>query len=232
MENEIIAKIKAIDLGAEYSDRELIEMMLHGIMPGYSSTDAANELLSRYGTLFDICDLPYNKLRMVMGVGEEGAKRLKLARAFVYNILRNNSSENRRRLLETDEIVEYLRPYFVGRTAEMLMVVFVNAQYKHIHTQKLGEGSFNHVSFDAKKIFELAIRYKASGIIIAHNHNASVFPSKEDMVITNKFNNLLIELDMVLVDHIIFCENSYKSMRGSGYIKDPAQNTTSEYFKK
>ncbi len=232
LDYEIIAKIKAIDLGAEYSDKELIEMMLDGVLPGYPATEAANELISRYGTLFDICDMPYNVLRQVMGVGEEGAKRLKLARAFVYNILRQNSSENRRRLLETDEIVEYLRPYFVGKTSEILIAVFVNAQYKHIHTQKLGEGSFNHVSFDAKKLLELAIRYKASGIIIAHNHSGSVFPSADDTVITNKFNGLLIELDMELVDHIIFCENSYKSMRKSGYIKDPKQKAVLECFPK
>lgn len=229
---EIISKIKAIDLGAEYSDRELIEMMLDGVMPGYPPTEAANELISRYGTLFDICDMPYNVLRQVMGVGEEGAKRLKLARAFVYNILRQNSSENHRRLLEPEEIVDYLRPYFVGKSSEILMAVFVNAQYKHIHTQKLGEGSFDHVPFDAKKLLELAVRYKASGIILAHNHNGSVLPSADDTVITNKFNRLLLELDMELVDHVIFCENNYKSMRKSGYVKDPKQKAVLEYFPK
>lgn len=232
MKTESISKIKAIDLGAEYSDKELIEMLLEDVMPGYSSTDAANELISRYGTLYDICDTPYNVLRQIMGVGEEGAARLKLARAFVYNILRHNGSDSRRRLYDTDEIVDYLRPYFVGRASEMLIAVFVNAQYKHIHTQKLGEGSFEHVSFDAKRLFELAIKYKASGIILAHNHNGSVLPSADDTVITNKFNRLLIELDMELIDHVIFCENSYKSMRKSGYIKDPKQKAVLDYFPK
>ncbi len=232
MTSEIVSKIKAIDLGAEYSDRELLEMMLDGIIPGYSSTLAANELLSRYGTLFDICDMPYDVLRQFMGVGEEGARRLKLARAFVYNILRKNSSENRRRLFETDEIVDYLRPYFVGAHSESVYAVLINAQYKHIHTQKLGEGSFDHVPFDFKKLMELIIKYKASGVILAHNHNGSVMPSADDTVITNKFNRLMLELDLVLVDHIIFCENKYKSMRASGYIKDPKQKAVLEHFPK
>ena len=231
-DRDLISKIKAIDLGAEYSDKELIEMMLDGIIPGYSAGEAANELTSRYGTLFDICEMPFNVLRQVMGVGEEGAKRLKLARAFVYNILRENSSENRRRLFELQEIVKYLRPYFVGKTSEILMVVFVNAKYKHIHTQKLGEGSFDHVSFDARKILELAIKYKANGIILAHNHSGSVLPSADDTVITNKFNKFVLELDMELIDHIIFCENNYKSMRKSGYLKDPKQKAVLDYFPK
>lgn len=229
---EIVAKIKAIDLGAEYSDRDMLTMLLYDIIPGYPSDKAADELIFRYGTLFDICNMPYNSLRQVMGVGEKGARILKLTRALVFNIVRQNSSEGRYRLYETDEIVDYLRPYFVGARSEMVYVVLVNAQYKHIHTQKLGEGSFDQVPFDFKKLMELIIRYKASGVIISHNHNGSVLPSADDTVITNKFNRLLIELDLKLVDHIIFCENSYKSMRDSGYIKDPKQKAVLEYFSK
>ena len=42
----------------------------------------------------------------------------------------------------------------------------------------------------------------------------------------------MLELDLELVDHVIFCENSYKSMRKSGYIKTPKQTATLEYFPK
>ncbi len=231
-EQEIVSRIKAIDLGAEYSDSEMLTMLLYDIIPGYPSKKAADELILRYGSLFDICNTPYNDLRQIMGVGESGARILKLTRALVFNILRQNSSESRRRLVQTDEIVDYLRPYFVGAQSEMVYAVLVNAQYRHIHTQKLGEGSFDHVPFDFKKLMELIIRYKATGVIISHNHNGSVLPSAEDTVITNKFNQFLIELDLKLVDHIIFCENSYKSMRESGYIKDPKQKATLEYFPK
>lgn len=229
-DNEIVSKIKAIDLGAEYTDHEMLTMLLDGITPGYSSEFAANELISRYGSLFDICNTPYNMLRQIMGVGEQGARLLKLTRALVFNIVRQNSSEGRRILSETDAIVEFMKPYFIGASSEVLYVVLVNAQYRHIHTYKLGEGSFSNVPFDFKKLMEIIFRYKAHGIILAHNHNASVMPSVNDTVITNKFNRFLIELDMVLVDHIIFCENKYKSMRESGYIKDPKQKATLEFF--
>jgi len=231
-EQELVSKIKAIELGAEYDDHEMLTMLLRDIIPGYPSERAATELLHRYVTLYDVCSVPYNELRQIMGVGEQGARIIKLTRALVFNILRQNSSQSRKRLFDTDEIVDYLRPYFVGLRSEVVYAVLVNAQYRHIHTQKLGEGSFNNVPFDFKKLMELIIRYKAFGVILAHNHNGSVLPSAEDTVITNKFNRFLIELDLELVDHVIFCENSYKSMRKSGYIKDPKQSASLEYFPK
>ena len=231
-EQEIISKIKAIDLGAEYDDREMLTMLLNGVIPGYPSENAANDLLYKYHTLIDVCNVPYNELRLIMGVGEKGAQLIKLTRGLVFNILRQNSSESRVRLFDTDEIVDYLRPYFIGLHSEVVYAVLVNAQYRHIHTQKLAEGSFKYVPFDFKKLMEHVIRYRAFGIILAHNHSGSVMPSPEDIVITNKFNKLLIELDLELVDHVIFCENSYKSMRKSGYIKDPKQTATLEYFPK
>jgi hypothetical protein len=73
-----------------------------------------------------------------------------------------------------------------------------------LDTVKLAEGSVNSVRVSARTIIDKAIKKNASSIALLHNHpNGSPYPSDADVKFTNSIKDLLYNVDINLVDHII-----------------------------
>ncbi len=231
-ERELVSFLRAADMGAELDDTLLLTMLLHNAMPGCDSSDIASELITRFGTFANVCNASFNTLANIMGVGTKGACVLKLCKNATFNLLRSNSTDGIRRLYTTDEIVDFMRPYFLNLTNEQVYIAYLNSRYKIIHVAKHGEGDYESVPFDFKRIIKETVQYDANAVVLCHNHKTNAFPSSNDVVITQKLNNLLYQLGIRLVDHVIFCENHYKSLRESGYIKDFQQDDKTSLFPK
>lgn len=219
-QRELISFIRATDMGAELDDKLLLTMLLCDVMPGYDSELAANELIERYGSFANVCEISFNTLANTMGVGTKGACLIKLCKNAVFNLLRQNSSDECRKLFATNEIVDYMRPLFLNLDSEQIYIAYLNSRNRLITCKKLAEGDFEHVPFDFMRIVKDIARYDSTAIVLAHNHKINTYPSEADISVTNKLNRLLHEFNAKVVDHIIFCENSYKSLKESGYIKE------------
>lgn len=219
--------LRMIDSGAELSDCELIGALLDGISPLYDSRHTAKLLLDRYGSLAAVCAAPSGELSDTEGVGIRGAQLLKVCGAAVANILSENSSDGKRRLYTHDELVDYLRPYFLNEKTEKLYLLTLNSKYKVLGLKLMAQGDSKQLVFDKKLLIDEAVRRGAAFVVLAHNHFTSILPSAQDVILTNDIYELLKHLDIELYDHIIFCENKTKSMRKSGYFKS-ADSTFSE----
>ena len=67
---------------------------------------------------------------------------------------------------------------------------------------------------------EKALRYKATGVLLCHNHpGGSVKPSMEDVHLTNQLRKMLEPLGVVVMDHIIIGENQYFSFFENNLLK-------------
>lgn len=208
-----------IDAGVPLSDAELLSALLDGVSPVYDSRDTANILLEKYGGLAGICSAPSEELINTQGVGERGARLLKVCGAAVANILSENSSENKRRLYTYEELVDYLLPYFVNERVEKLYLLTLNSKYRVLGLKLIAKGDSDKLVFDKKLVIDEAIKRGADSVVLAHNHFISTLPSSEDVILTNDIAELFHRMKIKLHDHIIFCENKAKSMRKSGYIK-------------
>ena len=66
-------------------------------------------------------------------------------------------------------------------------------------------------------LIELAMKYKATGVIIAHNHPGGMpDPSREDEDCTETVKNMLDVVGVKLLDHIIVGSGVYYSLKQSG----------------
>ena len=69
-------------------------------------------------------------------------------------------------------------------------------------------------------IAEKALRYKATGVLLCHNHpNGSVKPSSEDIFITGHLKKMLQPLGVDVIDHIIIGGNQYFSFCENDMLK-------------
>ena len=72
---------------------------------------------------------------------------------------------------------------------------------------------------DPKIIFKKALEHSASSIILAHNHpSGNLKPSEEDIKITEKLIRAAGNLDIKILDHLIFGLEAYYSFADEGQI--------------
>lgn len=76
----------------------------------------------------------------------------------------------------------------------------------------LSKGGIAGTVVDVKLLFAVAIKSKASGFILAHNHpSGNLKPSINDINLTKKIREASKYLDIELIDHIIVSNKSYCS---------------------
>ena len=73
-------------------------------------------------------------------------------------------------------------------------------------------GEKNHLHLDLKKLFTSPILSGADAMISAHNHpNGVVYPSQADILTTRRIKQVSTLLNIPLIDHIIFTQDSFFS---------------------
>ncbi len=102
---------------------------------------------------------------------------------------------------------------------ENFWVLLLNHANKFIKKVCISEGGLSFSTVCTKKIFSAAIENKATGIILAHNHpSGQLYPSKEDILITQKLKEAGVLLDVRILDHLIISDNLYFSFADEGIL--------------
>ena len=96
----------------------------------------------------------------------------------------------------------------------------MDAKCKVIQCRQLSEGSVDSTAINLRKMMEIALACNASQIALAHNHISNIaMSSKEDVIMTKVVYDAFLQMDIHLVDHLIFASDDYISMRDSGVFK-------------
>ena len=75
----------------------------------------------------------------------------------------------------------------------------------------------NSAAVPIRRIVEMALGANATSVILAHNHPSGMaLPSTEDQLTTRRLAMSLAAVDIDLVDHLVFADEDYVSMRQSG----------------
>ncbi len=75
-------------------------------------------------------------------------------------------------------------------------------------------GTVSEAIVHPREVFRLAIHRNTSAIVLAHNHPSGICnPSKEDVTTTNRVKEAGNIIGIPLLDHIIFGEDSFVSMK-------------------
>lgn len=101
---------------------------------------------------------------------------------------------------------------------EEVIVTHLNQKNRIICNSIISIGNDKFAYISAREILIEVVNYKSSSIIISHNHpSGDSNPSQEDIKFTLKMKQIMDEVGIKLLDHIIVGE-SYFSMKRDGYI--------------
>jgi len=100
---------------------------------------------------------------------------------------------------------------------EQFRGLYLNSRYQLIHDETISVGSINASIVHPREVFQPAIQYGASAIIIAHNHpSGNPKPSDKDLSITKKLKDAANLFDIALLDHLIITDNECYSFADNG----------------
>lgn len=202
-----------------FNEINALELLLFYCVQRKDTNPLAHRLLERFGTLAKVLDASRDELIQVEGVTENIAVFLSLMRDMsrYYNRLKQN--EQIKVIGSVTECAQLLRPNFIGRSDEAVFVLCLDAKCQVICCNVVSHGTANSAPFPFRKVVELVIKSKAASVVISHNHPGGIaIPSPEDIAVTKRLAGLLGDIEVVLVDHIVFADDGdYVSMVQSNY---------------
>ena len=116
----------------------------------------------------------------------------------------------------SEAVGNYLLPLFAHRREEIAVLLCLDSASRVIAARVLGEGSGTHVNLAARDVVDTALREKAVRVVLAHNHlSGTALPSRSDVESTKRLRSALELIGVELLDHLIFADGDYVSMRES-----------------
>ena len=202
-----------------FSDHEVLELLLYYAIPRADVNPLAHRLIDHFGSLHAVLDAEVGELTEVAGVGESTALLLRFVRDLNRRYLLDKQ-EKRPSLAEPEAAGKLFLPYFYGIQEERVYAAFLDDDLRLINCRLLFEGGINYAPLSVRKLVEAALREKATGVTLAHNHPAGqAIPSLEDREATLQIRSALEAMEIRLLDHIIVAGEDYISMEECGHFR-------------
>lgn len=200
-----------------FEPHEILELYLFYAIPRRDTNVLAHKMLDKYGSLGRLCDAPMDSLMSDFGISYNTAVLLKmlpeLSRAYT-------DSKVKAKYIDMKTVIDVFRPKFIGATTERLVLALSDARDKLILCDVISTGSLNSTDIPLRKIMDLVLRNNAKYAYLAHNHPSGIsLPSKGDLETTEKISKTLFNVGVLLVDHIIFSDSDYTSLRANKTFK-------------
>lgn len=198
------------------TDAELLAILLRTGTDGLDVIALAQTLLSRFGSLSRLLTAAPADLLSIRGLGP--AKRAvilavtELQRRSLEQMLRSEA------LLDSPQaVLLYLRQRFCGLQSERFIGLFTDTQNRLIACEDLASGTLHRVSVYPREVARLALRHNAAAVIFAHNHpGGHAEPSELDKALTRKLKQVMDNIEVQMLDHLIVTDEGAWSFREHG----------------
>lgn len=206
-------------LGVEVlSVRELVALVIGTGGPASGTMEVAEDLISGLSSVRDLAGASVEKLARTNGVGLAKACRLKAAIELGRRVLKASRGEVRTIRCPEDAaglVIDDMK----NLDREHFAVMLLDSKNAVISIERVSVGTVNSSIVHPREVLKPALEKSATSIILVHNHpTGNVSPSREDIMITRRFEKCGRILGIEVIDHIIVGDGNYRSMRESGYL--------------
>jgi DNA repair protein RadC len=143
---------------------------------------------------------------------EYSACLIHLAKA-VTEIYLKEGALKRQKIPSLEALVDYCRSAMGGLKDEQFRVLYLNSQNEILAEEIVQEGTVNQTVVYPRKVLELALKHKATGLILVHNHpSGNPTPSAADQELTRTLVKAGHALNLTVHDHLIISRHGYFSL--------------------
>lgn len=199
-------------MNLEYlSDVELLE----NFMP----KETAQNILHEYSSIYNVMNSATEKqLKSFKGITPVRIRKILCIKEMMSRMQREKQKQLK--IITTPKnVIEYFR-FLEDKDKEEFWVMMLNTKNGIISSKCVSIGTLNMALAQPREIFNVAVRYMASSIIVAHNHpSGDCTPSIEDIAVTKNIIEAGKLLQIECLDHIIIGRQHSISLKQEGVIK-------------
>lgn len=193
------------------NDYEIIELLLTYSIHRKDCKPIAKELIEKYKNIKNILNLKEEILIEIDGIGKNSFIFLKLIKDINRLYLKENISE-KIFINCTQELIDFLKSDIENSEIEFFKVIYLNTNNQYIKDEILFKGTIDKNIIYIRELVKNIFKADAKSVIFAHNHpSGNLKPSKADIDFTKKCKNLLKELEINLLEHIIIGNEGFFS---------------------
>ncbi|MCE7054398.1 DNA repair protein RadC [Algoriphagus sp. AGSA1] len=194
------------------TDAELIAILIGSGTPSVSAVDLSKHILA--GVNYDLrtlAKMSIQDLKKFKGIGE--AKAITIIAAMELARRRKDSEPvTRPRITCSQDIYDLMRPELLDEQIEHFFLILLNRGNQVIRKHLVSQGGTSGTVVDPKIVFKIALEHLAQSIILVHNHpSGNLGPSEQDKRLTHRLVKIGHELDLPVLDHVIFADVGYFS---------------------
>ena len=205
------------------AEHEVLEYLLFYAIPRRDTNPIAHALIQRFGGFCQVMEAPPEELMEVEGIGQSTAEFLQLFRD-VERYYRRKKLGKRVVLKNAENCKEYALALPWSRRDEMCYVVLLNDRLNPVETVLAGQGTPNKVRPEYDKILRAAGKFSATNAVMVHNHPAGMaWPSNTDILATKHMSEMLRNVRVTLLDHVIVADDEACSLRELGRMPLPEE---------
>lgn len=200
-----------------FSDFEVLQLLI-SYTGGEKSAKLTEKLLDTFGTLKGVLEARPEQLQMVKGIGNKTASLIGMMIPMVrtWNRLCQEVPE---RIGNSREAERYCLSLLAGERLEHFYVIALNTKCNVLGKRRISSGSLSEVSAYPRLVAETALNYNAHSVLLCHNHpGGTCAASQEDIASTLQLQRLLNGMGILVLDHLIVCNNMTYSMIEHGDI--------------
>lgn len=199
-------------------DYEMLELLLFCGIPRTDVKPIAKALLAKFGSLLGVFGASPQALKEITGVGDSVIHVIKL----VYGLMGRSMQEDlqgKTVLQSWHQVIEYCTVRMSYSQQEQLRLLFLDQKNQLICDEVQQVGTVNHTPIYPREVMRRALEVNASAIILVHNHpSGDPSPSRADIELTLKIQEIGAQLGIHLHDHIVIGKGKHNSFKAMGLL--------------
>jgi len=200
---------------ANFSDYELLEIMLFSVIPRKDVKPLAKKLLNHFKSITDLINIDKERLLSISGTNENLYINFAVVRELINRVLKQKII-NKNIIASWSSLIDYLKVNMGNMRLEQFRILFLNKKNILIADEILSQGTIDQAAVYPREIIKRALFNEASSLILVHNHpSGSPEPSKADIHMTNKIVETCQTVNIIVHDHVIISNNKYYSFKSN-----------------
>lgn len=200
------------------TDAELLALVLGTGNGEADALDLPRTLLDRFGGVLGVLSGKADSLLRVPGLGVAGVTALMAIR----ELLKRSelaTVKNGQVISSSDEVRRYLGMHLAGEEREIFGALLLDTRHRLLGVEDVFLGSIDRTAVYPREVAKCCLRYNAAAVVLFHNHpSGNAEPSSGDRELTQRLNGVLDELDVRLLDHVVFAGLRNVSMAERGML--------------
>jgi len=202
---------------ANLSHQELLAILLQTGYPGTNVMELATVILDEI-PIHQFANVTIDQLRAIKGLTT--TKICTILAALELSTRAYQRFASSQPIIDSPKAaVNQLHP-LRQKKREECHALYCNARHQLLGQELISAGSLSSTMIQARDVLEPALRYNASGIVIAHNHpSGDAEPSSEDLKLTARIAQACQVVGLELLDHVIITDSDFLSLRQRGILQ-------------